>query len=78
MAGYLLAEDPEPPADTPSGELDPEHERDYISWEDDEGVGLAEGSPLEAWFYAREARPLWAATPGALPWLAARAGSPPD
>jgi len=78
VAGYLLAEDPEPPADTPSGELDPEHERDYISWEDDEGVGLAEGSPLEAWFYAREARPLWAATPGALPWLAARAGSPPD
>jgi len=80
VAAYLLAEDPEPPDDEEDAPHDHDHSHDHGEWDEDDedgedGEGLAHGSPLEAWVYAAEARPLWAATEGALAWLAARAGN---
>jgi tetratricopeptide (TPR) repeat protein len=80
VAGYLLADDPEPPDDGEGVPHDhghaPDHDCDdaHGEWDEDD-EGIAHGSQLEAWVYAAEARPLWAATEGALAWLAARAGT---
>lgn len=86
VAGYLLAEDPDSPdgeeEDGPHGAgCGCGHDHDHAGGEPgpdgeegaEDGDGIAHGSPLEAWVYATEARPLWAATDGALAWLAARA-----
>lgn len=80
VAGYLLAEDPEPPDDGEDPPHDHAHDHDHghhhdpEEWDED-GEGIAHGGPLEAWLYAAEARPLWATTGGALAWLAVRAGN---